>query len=613
MQTRWRIGPFLIFAATVAWSCGYDATLRAYLDARFWLPFSKHSTDFERRNVKRADAPFAGMTADSAKTSLARLRTAYQEIAPPDWPKDRTAPGIEAADPAAFRGAVASARSDRSLSAREREEIDLIDAKIAMRFAEADKSQLPAARMKMEAFLKTAHTQEFLSEARGWLAHIYHMMGDQGSAGKIYLDELNRDGSNLSRETILTSLQLTYGYDGGAGLRANLADYFDTPQHAAFAIQLTTNPHWTEPLESDRSEVYARVKELMLRHEGLLRRNSGSSELALLLMRTALRFGDPAAAAAIAEKLPSTAPARSDPDFLWMLGSSRFLSRDYAASEQPLLALFRSAKASQDQKAAAAYALCGVYQKLRNIQEQLRFALWLDTTSKTDNTFYVSGNLTVADMSLYWAPGGWDLSILLDSEASMDDLQTFIENNPKLRGLRTVQYSLAVRLARENRYRESADIYQAINAIVRAPRMGILDALYKQATGNDLTGVQKLEAQYKLAEFLAANSTRVYFNDLLWHGWQDDALRADHDTGLTGEERQRRLTGERELRDQQEEYWRAYQILSGVVRESGHNELGNRAAKLALRCLRRIGTNRFGHGEEIEAADIELSHWLEQK
>jgi len=124
-----------------------------------------------------------------------------------------------------------------------------------------------------------------------------------------------------------------------------------------------------------------------------------------LLMRTALRFGDPAAAVSMAEQLPSTAPARSEAGFLWMLGSSRFLSRDYAASEQPLLALFRSSRATRGQKAAAAYALCGFYGKLRNIQEQLRFARWLNTPL-VENKDYFSGLVTVADMSLYGAPGG---------------------------------------------------------------------------------------------------------------------------------------------------------------------------------------------------------------
>lgn len=55
---------------------------------------------------------------------------------------------------------------------------------------------------------------------------------------------MNRSGSNLSRETVLNSLRMTYGYDGGPELLAHLEEYFDTPEHAAFAIQLATNPHW---------------------------------------------------------------------------------------------------------------------------------------------------------------------------------------------------------------------------------------------------------------------------------------------------------------------------------------------------------------------------------
>ena len=57
-------------------------------------------------------------------------------------------------------------------------------------------------------------------------------------------DELNRDGSNLSETTVRQSLRLTYGYDGGQKLVDHLDEYFDTPEHAEFAIQMTTNPHW---------------------------------------------------------------------------------------------------------------------------------------------------------------------------------------------------------------------------------------------------------------------------------------------------------------------------------------------------------------------------------
>ena len=47
-------------------------------------------------------------------------------------------------------------------------------------------------------------------------------------------------------------------------------------------------------------------------------------------------------------------PIRNEPDFLWMLASGHFLSNDFAGAERPLLDLFRSQRASKDQKAAAA-------------------------------------------------------------------------------------------------------------------------------------------------------------------------------------------------------------------------------------------------------------------
>jgi hypothetical protein len=69
------------------------------------------------------------------------------------------------------------------------------------------------------------------------------------------------------------------------------------------------------------------------------------------------------------------------------------------------------------------------------------------------------------------------------------------------------------------------------------------------------------------------------------------------------------VEGERRLRDEQEELWRAYLILRDVVRDAGKTELGKRAATLAQRCLWAI-SGRFGRQAEIRKADIELSVWL---
>jgi hypothetical protein len=38
-----------------------------------------------------------------------------------------------------------------------------------------------------------------------------------------------------------------------------------------------------------------------------------------------------------------------------------------------------------------------------------------------------------------------------------------------------------------------------------------------------------------------------------------------------------------------------------------------KAAALELQCLRRINTDRFGRTEEIRAADLEISKWLQDR
>ncbi len=595
---------FLFLSLGLVWACGFDDTLREYLSARFWLPFAKHPSGFERPNAPRMDAPYAGMAGTEGSSPLEKLREAYQQISQPQ---------PEGFDVAELRRAVAAARADSSLTRRQKEEIDVIDAKIDMRSGQPGSPDLlQSARKKLEAFLRTAQTPEFLSEARGWLAYIHYLLGDQTAAGKIYLDELNRSGSNLSRETLLNSLQLTYGYDGGPELLAHLEEYFDTPEHAAFAIQLVTNPHW--PRNTGRFErpngarqSYTRIWDLLEKHGSLLQSNAGANALALLTMRTALRMGEPTQAEKIAEMIPVGAAIREEPDFNWMLASSRFLSRQYAAAEQPLLVLFRSSRASDSQKAAAAYGLCGVYRKQGNFVEQLRFALWLHTAAReTEHLGWPNG---IGDLSIYWAVSGWDLNMLLEAEAPIDALRSLAKQNPSLADIRLVRYSLAVRLTRENQYEEASDIYQAISAIRRAPRMRQLAVLYREADRTDLTGQARQRAKYRLAEFISSNPDGIYFNDALWGGLQRYVFQASSDYRLTRAERQTQIDLERKLKDEQEERWRAYLILRDVVRDAGETDLGRKAAALAVRCLRGI-SDRFGRQEEIRKADIELSNWL---
>jgi len=199
--------------------------------------------------------------------------------------------------------------------------------------------------------------------------------------------------------------------------------------------------------------------------------------------------------------------------------------------------------------------------------------------------------------------------MLLDAEAPIEALRLFVGQNPNLKDIRLVKYALAVRLTRENQYKEAAEIYAAIHAVRRAPRMRRLATLYTEATRSDLAATQILEAKYQLAKFLHENSVGVYFNDALWSGLQNYALKAPEDVRLTRAERERLISLERKLRDDQEEHWRAYLILRDVVSEAGHTALGHKAAKLALRCLSHIST-RFERAEEIQAAQTNLWRWL---
>jgi hypothetical protein len=597
------------------WACPFDTSLREYLTGAFWLPFAKRAASFEKPHVRRMDAPFAGMTATDGDTPMARLRAAYQTIAQPVF--EGAAFDIER-----LHQLVAAARADPSLTSEQREEVALIDAKIDMRAAELDDEDqvLLGVKKKLATFLRTARTPEFRSEARGWLARVDYLLGDQTAAGKIYLDELNRSGSNLSRETLLNSLRMNYGYDGGQELIEHLEDYFDTPEHAAFAIQLVTNPRWPEN-ERDRlwgekhryrrgrnEEYYPRIKKLLAKHGDLFERHAGAGALAMLVMRTALSMGDPPGARDIGEAIPADASVRGEPDFNWMLASARFLSHDYAAAAEPLLALFRSARSSIDQKAAAAYGLCGVYREIGNVQEQLRFALWLRTAAEAD-AMWAKAPAGLADLSIYWASSGWDLSLLLDAEAPIDALASFVNRNSELAGIRLVQYSLAVRLARESRYQEAADLYESIHAARRASRMRKLADLNQAINQAGAGGPRIEEAKYNLAEFLSANPERLYFNDEIWRGYQRYAFQASSDSRLTRAERQALMGIERELKDDQEERWRAYLILRDIVQGAGDAALKRKAAELGVRCL--LGINeRFGRQEEIRKAEIDLSRGL---
>jgi hypothetical protein len=99
--------------------------------------------------------------------------------------------------------------------------------------------------------------------------------------------------------------------------------------------------------------------------------------------------------------------------------------------------------------------------------------------------------------------------------------------------------------------------------------------------------------------------------DAPWGGVQNYALFASEDSRLMHEEREKLSNLERKLKDDQEEYWRAYLILHDVAAEEGKTELGRRAARLGMQCVRSISV-RFGRSDDLLRADRELYlmlHW----
>jgi hypothetical protein len=125
-----------------------------------------------------------------------------------------------------------------------------------------------------------------------------------------------------------------------------------------------------------------------------------------------------------------------------------------------------------------------------------------------------------------------------------------------------------------------------------------LAPLYRESIRTDLAPAELQQAKFKFADFVAANEDRIYFNDLLWGYFQRYALYANAENRLDEAQRQALIAGERQLKDDQEEYWRAYLILRDVIRDSGKTQLGRQAAQLAVNCLRRIRTDRFGREDD---------------
>jgi hypothetical protein len=636
-------------------ACGPWYVLRAALNPVFWQPLAKSVPELLGAPLHAADpAIFAGM-APGGNPHLAAARRAYQAVA--RWRSDHFQ-AWEPQGPPLLTDSVGAARRavDAALAARpsavEAEELRLIRCKVTLREGEsllvvsrsrvvtpetAPQDALRKARDELTAYLSEARTPALVSEARGWLARCHYLLGEPHPAARIYLDELARADSVLDRNTLLSSLRILFPYNGSAaGLADHLDEYFDTPQHALFVINLVTNP--VQEDENERRAMGAvgrKALAALQRHRELFSHGDASGLLALAAMRASLYMGDPAAAVTVGDALPPDSNAGRRPEARWMLGVAHFLLGHYEDAEPHLIAVATSSASPARARAQAQLGLLAIYQKLGRPVDQLVAAFRYEAGQRQHDP-------EASSPGDEWYVGSWpyfgslmDLPYLLDVQLTEDELraaEVAIEAAPPPRleletphGQRTVtavyllEYELAVRAARREAYEDAASLYARLGAALRAQRMSHLATLATpRADARSEESDEYLRRRYEYGAFLADHSERVFFNDVLWEGLQRYAflqLQSDRDRPpilLSEDEMRSLLTNERRFKDAQEERWQAYLVLDEVIQRAGHSALGERAARKAIECLERINTERFGRESEVHSARTALVRWIHE-
>jgi hypothetical protein len=603
-----------------AFACGFESTFRSYLDTRFWQPLIKYEDMLGKeffRNQNKTSYEYSGIgNEETDRPVIGKIRAAYQKE---NYDQCRN---------------LINWAFNQQLTDEERDEINLVDIKMDMMDAKLvdDSALLDNAAKRFSAYSKKTANPYRTSEARGWLAHIHYLKDEYSSAAKIYLDELANPKSVFSRHNLTTSLMILFRYNGSAArLYDHLEEYFDTPAHAIFVINLVTNPIYSNSIErKNMANAAQKILSTLQNHRELFNSGKDSEALTLAIMRTALYMGDVDTAMRYAA-LPKKSPVLENPEYNWMLASCCFLKSDYVGAEKPLLKMYHSAETSGMAKKAAAQGLIGVYFKTGKKIDQLHAAFLYEAAA---NECLNAEKSPIVDPPLYmpWPYDGWlfDLPYLLDIELSDAELEEYLVRHGQKRlkavsgyysrprsSIEMVEYALAVRYARKEQYEKAASIFEQIGAKPRSARMKKLVGLYENAANLHMEKNSNLEAKYTYASFLEANSTGIFFNDMLWHGyqtWSFISIKGEHlgyrYDGLTRKERDDFIKKERRIRDDQEERWRAYRIFSSIVDEAGPSELGIRAAKKALICLGKISSGRFGRKDEIGHGQAHLIGWL---
>ena len=610
-------------------ACGPYLSLREYLTRSFWQPM-RYSVDAlipKTAEDGRPAVPYAGFSAEQAPQTLTVLREAYGKFA-------ATGTGWEKAAEAAT-----GALSPGMLAGSDLEEARLIECKISLRLAAANSGDLAAVRSKLEDFIKTASNKAFISEARGWLARVLYLQGDCVGAARIYLDELESPASPLSRDTLVSSLRWAYTRNP-LQFWDRMESFFDTPRHALFIVNLATNPEseWeTQSADSTADERGRKILDLFKNHAELFRQGPGSEELVMAMMRASLYMGDPGSALTYAAAVPDSGNLQKNPEFNWMMATACFVTREYARAELPLKRMLSAATATAPDRRTAAQGLIGVYLKTGRRMDALHAALVQESIPLEEREQYPDTQTPRSQWPFFGL--NLDLPYLLDALLTDEELRRYLEKYPKeedpaaplsiytrhgtLSDSAIVRYSLAVRLARREQYEEAGAIFRTLGFEQRADLMAGAAEFLAGTKKANLTAAERWAALYEYGAYVALHPNQLYFNDLLWKGFQRHAFLERYDDpewtqnpqlqpGLTQKERAEILAGDRKLRDEQEERWKAYKILKPIP-DGADPELGRKAAGKIIDCLQNISTGRFGRSGEIGQAIAKWKSWLRKQ
>jgi hypothetical protein len=601
------IGGFVVLVE----ACSPELTFRAYLSPDLFQPFRRSFAGITRSvPAGRGYVPYAGISESTESGPIDELRQAYRNLLSSSARLYGASLNFA---PEAVEVVRERIRTMAPVDSKYADEVDLLQCKLDLRAARNDDdASLATAQACLEKYLERSRPAALGSEARGWLARTLFLRKNRADAARIYLDELESPDSNIKRERLSVSLKMLYSWQP---LRTeDLSAFLDAPSHALFAAHLASNTSPRNGGDGLNRALLAGLEE----KRSLFREGPQSDALALSQMRAALRLGDPDAILRFANRIPGTSDARKDAEYLWLTGAAHFLKGNYPQAEQFFLELFEASDAAASERARAGEALEGVYDRMGRPVDQLWAAFRVVRLEpEIQKEFQTKGG---DPTSIDGAGINLDVAFLLDAQLTDSQLQQYLDRygrSPLLANSSAgdvVRYARAVRYARSEEFDKAAQIYSDLSTIERADNAKEAARLYA-ATRVAGSGEKQLEALYAYADFLASNSNRIFFNDGLWWGFQSAVFtsRENHAFPKPSAERLTRVqTLERKLKDEQEEYWRAYKVLNGIVLKAGPTPLGKQAARRAIVCLRRINTDRFGRLDEIHAADRRLSSWLER-